>query len=64
MTLKAISGRAGSDEHPAGPFVQPRGPEVRRELARVDPLLQLLRPAPAEERGPSPGAELAVQEHR
>src|SRR5581483_9540771 len=38
--------------------------EVRRELARVDALLQLSRATAAEERGSAAAAHLAVEEHR
>ena len=54
----------GADEHAAGTFIQPRRAEVRRELARVDPALQLGRPARSEERGAAPVRELSVQENR
>ena len=50
---------ARADEHAARALVEPRRPEVRRELARVDPPLELLGPAargrtPA--RGPAPSS--------
>ena len=51
-----------ADDHAAGRRVEPRGPEVGRELARVDPPLQLLRPAAPEERRPAPGRR--VEEDR
>ena len=49
-----------ADEHGARGRVEPSRPEVRRELAGVQPPLQLLRPSAPEERG---AATLAVQEH-
>ena len=64
LTLNAISGLPRADEHTAGGRVEPRGPEVRRELAGVDPLLEPLGPAAPEERRPAARRELAVEEHR
>src|SRR5581483_1240074 len=48
LTLNAMRGRRAA----------------RRDLAGVDPALQLLRPAGAEERRPAAPADLAVEEHR
>ena len=43
LTLNAISGRACADEDCAGARIEPRRARVRRELAGVDPLLELRR---------------------
>ena len=56
LTLNAISGRARADDHSSGALVEPRRPEVRRQLAGVHPALQLLGSAAAEERRPAPAA--------
>ena len=54
LTLNAISGRRAPTSTPPADRIEPRRPEVGRELARVDAPLQLLRPAAPEERGPAP----------
>ena len=51
-----------ADEDAARRRVEPRRPEVGRELARVDPPLQLLGAAAAEERRPAAGADVGVEE--
>ena len=53
LTLNAISGLRAPTSTPPAARVEARGPEVRRELAGVDPPLQLLRAAAAEERRPA-----------
>ncbi|MFN8186735.1 MAG: hypothetical protein U0R69_06635 [Gaiellales bacterium] len=54
---------ANADEHAAGRRVEPGRPSIRRELPRVDPPLQLLRPAATKEgRAPCLLAQAAVQE--
>ena len=60
--MNAISGRRAPTSTPPAPDREPRRPEVRRELARVEPALQLLRAAAAEERRPAARRELAVEE--
>ena len=62
--LNATSGCAHAEQHRAGRGSSRRGPERRRELAGVDPPLQLVRPAAPEERGPAPAADLAVEKDR
>src|SRR5215218_4849439 len=54
---------ARADDDSARPLVEPLRAEVRLELARVDPPLQLLRAAAPEEGGAPAGCELAVEEH-
>ena len=56
LTLKAISGRRAPTITPPGALVEPRRAEVRCELARVDPPLQLLWPPRRKKAGPRPGA--------
>ena len=50
LTLKAISGRRAPTSTAPARGIELRRAEVRRELARVDPPLELLRPAAPEER--------------
>ena len=53
-----------ADDRAACRRIELRRPEVRRELARIDPPLQLAGPAAAEERRPAARPDLAVEEHR
>ncbi len=53
---------ARADDHCPRPLVQTLRPEVGRQLARIDPPLQLLRATAPEERRPAAGRELAVEE--
>src|SRR5207247_6833496 len=45
---------ASAHQHCAGCGIEPRWPEVRRQLPGVDPPLQLLRPTPTEKRWAAP----------
>ena len=49
---------------PPGGCVEALWPEVRRQLAVIDPALELVRAAAPEERRPAAGGELAVEEDR
>src|SRR5581483_10359409 len=55
---------AGADDRAARGGIEPARAEVGRELAVVDPSLELLRPAAPEERRASARADLAVEEDR
>jgi hypothetical protein len=56
--------RTRTDDHPARAIVEPPRPEIRGELANVDPPLQLLRASTPEEGRPATGREVGVEEDR
>ena len=62
MTLNAISGRRAPTSTAPADGVEPLRAEVRLQLARVDPALELVRAAAPEERRPASRCELAVEE--
>ena len=62
--MNAISGRRAPTITPPARSSSLRRAEVGRELAGVDPPLELLRPAAPEERRPAPRRQLAVEEDR
>ena len=65
LTLNAISGRRAPTMTPPARSSSRAGPKSGRELARVDPPLELRRARRARKNaGPAPGAELAVEEDR
>jgi hypothetical protein len=53
-----------TEDHAAGPLVEPCRTEIRPELPRVDASLQLGRPPAPKERRPSAGCRFPVQEDR
>jgi ubiquinone/menaquinone biosynthesis C-methylase UbiE len=53
---------AGADEHATGARIEPTRSPVRLDLARVDPPLELGRPATPEQRRPYTGRKLSVEE--